>query len=254
MSDLHAQGEYFLLPEEEFDCLLLCGDNAETDTGFPYHHALFKDIREQFSGLVGFVVGNHDLWAPGGWNSWEILYNKMPELAERYDLHYLETENLVIDDWTIAGTYGHYDYGFGRVSEEIARKGEYNSSQGRLSWIDIKQIKWGEREDLEVCRTLLNRFSQRLEGTNREKLITISHTIPHRSLVGHPNSEIERFFSCYSGSKRLGDILRAQGGVAHYCGHTHAEARARLGQTDVVNIGNDFGKRKYSLFDSELLK
>ncbi|MBR9702750.1 metallophosphoesterase, partial [Candidatus Woesearchaeota archaeon] len=60
MSDLHAMGERFLLPEEKFDYILLCGDNAETDKGFPYHHALFKDIREQFSGPVGFVVGNHD--------------------------------------------------------------------------------------------------------------------------------------------------------------------------------------------------
>src|SRR3989338_6444733 len=106
---------------DEVDCLIMCGGNAEHTKNITNHRKLFETIRTKSNMPVVFVEGNHALF--GSELAENVTYHEIKSrlkqystLASEHNIVHLEDQNLVLDDITICGTYGHYD---GTLSGEI---------------------------------------------------------------------------------------------------------------------------------------
>lgn len=255
LADLHYNdyNDFSLCKKQEIarmrdkvDAVVLCGDNAEVDEGFEHHHKLFSFLRKKFSCPIGFVAGNHDLWARKiGMDVEKILYEIYPKLAKEYDLCYLETGIIKMDNVSLIGTYGHYDYSFFVPNRGVTMK---DIRAFRLQLPGLEPKIWKDKikikktiSDKKLCNKLLDGFEERLNSVNGDNtIISISHTLPCLEVNGHSENSYQNFYSTYSGSKRLGKIIENSKIQYHFCGHTHMPAETKLGDTKVINIGSDY--------------
>ena len=235
--------------DEHPDAVLLCGDNAEVDEGLFYHDLLLEFLSVKFKTPIGLVAGNHDLYGKSiGLTSEDLLYQHYPLLAKKYGATYLETENMKIGDWSIAGTYAHYDFSFRKKTAlEALRKGEITLNDRVLSSEDKRSMVWS-RSDEAICKQLLDDFENRLP---KGHLITISHTIPSLSFNGWSDSISQDFLASYSGSARCEQIIAKRQPAYHFCGHTHQFVKGKIGKTIVTNTGATYDGLRYAMLDTE---
>lgn len=237
--------------EGNFDSLILGGDNAELSSDLQNHRVLFDRLKRRFECPTSFIIGNHELWGRlGNISSWRLLNETFPNLGKEYNFTYLEKGNLDIKDISFIGTYGHFDYSFLRqdrgVSIEDLLRGTFFTDGKKITWKDRLYMDWEDKDDEEVCAELVSAFVERIK-TATGKIISVSHTIPRLSLNGWSDSPAQHFMEAYSGSNLIGDVLEADGGEYHFCGHTHAKARAEIGKTIVINIGSDYNVLRYAI-------
>ncbi len=246
--------------EDEIGAVLLGGDNAEIAPRLRNHLQLIERLRRKYHKIpIGFICGNHDLWTrASGISAQEMLYEIFPEIAKQTGLIYLENENMQFPGLTIAGTYGHYDFSLrkprGKVTLDDLRKGTFvidlGNKRARLGWVDKEKIHLDGQTDEGLCKKLIEDFNKRLEEV-QGKLITLSHTVPSRELVGYPDSPEQEFYGAYSGSILIGKVIEKSNSWLHLCGHTHAKAEATIGRTRVINVGADYDLVRYAIIDSE---
>mgnify|MGYP001565311139 CR=1 FL=1 len=264
LSDLHmdyGKNGYLTMKKEavikdlgaNFDCILLCGDNAEFDGEFFNHKRLFRFLRNRFSCPLGFIIGNHELWSGRFISPEMLLYKHFKDIALEEGLVYLEDQNLTINNWTIAGTYAHYDYSLGRISHGITKEnfiiGVAKINGVDYQWIDKNFIYW-EKPDEDICSDLTSGFENRIKNVER-KLITISHTVPNQDLIGHENSLKQDFYGAFSGTIKLEEIIKKFPIDYHFCGHTHARTQAPIGGALAMNVGMDYDRWSHLILNTE---
>jgi len=237
--------------EGDFDAVLLGGDNASLSSRLRNHIILFDTLQGRFNCPIGFVAGNHGLWGkPAGVSSSILLNDIFSDLSEEVGVTYLEKENLVVGGVSFVGTYGHYDFSFFREGNGVSKgdllRGEIVVGDKIIGNNDRRFLDWEGRKDEDVCYEILDGFEERLKSAKGEK-ISLSHTIPSRSLNGHPDTQEQYLMEPLSGASRLGEILREHGGEYHFCGHTHARARDLLGKTKAINVGSDYKILRYAI-------
>ncbi len=242
--------------EEGIDAIVLGGDNAEISWNLNEHKVLINKLRKRFGATpIAFVLGNHELW--GQWLHWPVkrlLEETFPAFAQRESLVYLERQNLGLNGVTIVGTYGHYDYSLGRTDKGVTldhiTRGEKRFGRYVIQWGDKQQIDTQGRTDTDICEKLVKAFSDRMQTAIGE-VISISHTVPSKELIGHPDSPEQDFLGAYSGSTRIGEVIKKYRGFLHLCGHTHAKAEGKIGKTRVINVGADYDLLRYAIIDTK---
>ena len=142
--------------KDNINAVILCGDNAELSENESNHFFLFEGLRKRFDCPIGFVLGNHELWGKNiGIHSEELLNKLFLDLADKYNLTYLENENLVVENMTFIGTYGHYDYSFLKkgkvVTIEDLLRGAFKINDKQIKWGDRFYMDWDGKTDKEVC-------------------------------------------------------------------------------------------------------
>ena len=267
LSDLHYNNgnnsrAYNLLKalngiNENPDALVLCGDNAEISDGFQNHFELFDALKKRFPIPTGFIIGNHELWGKErGINARVLLDAIYPDLAKEFDMTYLEQTNMSVNSHVVAGTYGHYDYTLG--DPKIFTKQEIETGipvvaaeEEQFTAWDKRLIDWQGLTDTKVCSSLVNRLDERLADANKP-LITISHTLPRRTLSGrHEQGRREEYLKLFNGSKLIDQVIINRKPNYHFCGHTHAYAITGIGTTVAVNVGSSNNIFSYLTVDTE---
>lgn len=241
--------------EEDIDCLILGGDNAEISPSIGNHRILFEGLRKRFDCPAAFVVGNHDVWGRSiNVSSKKLIDDVFPRIGREYGFTSLEQENLDVEETSFVGTYGHFDYSFLRegkgVSIEDLLRGWIIHGDKKTTWHDKKYMDWEGRTDQEVCTELVDQFGERLKTANG-KVISLSHTIPRPSLNGWPDSKMQYFIEPYAGANCIGDMIEKHGGEYHFCGHTHIMANDVIGRTNVVNVGSDYKILRYLILETD---
>jgi len=198
-------------------------------------------------------LGNHELWGKNAnVSSRELLNDIFPTLGNEYGFTYLEHTNLIVKDTTFVGTYGHFDYSFLKQESSVTitdlLRGSLNINGRQIFWKDRFFMDWEGRTDQSVCAELVGGFEQRLKAVRNT--ISISHTIPSLGLHGWPESPEQLFYQPYSGSRLIGDAIERSGESHHFCGHTHAKAKAQMGKTQVINVGSDYNVLRYVIISS----
>ena len=150
--------------DDDFDALLLGGDNAELSPDFQNHRILFESLKNRFNCKIGFILGNHELWGKLlNVSSIRLLYEVLPQLGKEYGLAYLEQENLEVKGTTFVGTYGHFDYSFLRPGKGITidalLRGEFDAGEKKIIWKDMLYMGWEGKSDEEICMDLVKGFS-----------------------------------------------------------------------------------------------
>jgi len=243
-----------LAKKSEFDLVLLCGDNAELVKDYINHIELFEFLRDTFDCQIGFILGNHDLWGKEfGISSYDLLYDVFPEISYKLGLTYLETTNIIKDDWNIVGTYGHYDYSLANKGKIVTQKAIENMfiviDDKRLGWNDKRCMYWGGKKDKEVCNELVSNLEERINDQDG-KLILITHGVPTYKLIGYPRSLKNDFLAAYSGSKRFAELCEKYPFEYYFFGHTHAHIEGKIGKAKAINIGSDYDNLSYYVLET----
>jgi|SRR3989344_1239245 len=242
--------------EDNFDAVVLGGDNAELSKHLQNHKNLFKSLRNHFNCPIGFIIGNHELWGKSfGFSSTELINDLFPKLAGEYRLTYLEHNNLIVNGTAFVGTYGHFDYSFLRegkgVIKEDLLKGKFKlGEKSNIIWKDRIYMDWEGKGDEEVCASLIDGFESRIINSGKN-IISLSHTLPRLTLNSWEDSPEQYFMESYSGSKLLGEVLERYGGRYHFCGHTHKRAMDTIGRTITLNLGSSNNNLRYAILSGE---
>jgi len=225
----------------EAEALILGGDISEFKEAY-YHQCLrlFAD----FKGLKIATVGNHDLWAPEGQDSYRRYREWFPELFKAYGFHYLDNDEIPLVHKNIAfvGNVGWYDYSFRQrelpFSEEIL-VGYLDKEQGKrvykpwaeltredyarkvllyvknrkflvTTWNDGAYISW-TYSDEEFCELILEHLKTQLtwcqQNPGVEKVVCVTHHIPFKEGIKERAEPGLAFSNAYMGSHRMGELL-----------------------------------------------
>lgn len=95
------------LSVEKFDVLIHAGDIGESLIDISLINSCLKLLKPH-----ACVLGNHDLWvSPNSEIDSLTLWDQiLPTILKDSSCHYLESENLIINDTAIVGSYLHYNY------------------------------------------------------------------------------------------------------------------------------------------------
>jgi predicted phosphohydrolase len=190
------------------DGVLLVGDTAAFD-GDTLERCL--DLIK-IAGPKLFVAGNHELWTHGS-DSHEIYTRLLPDRIRAAGWHWLEDEPFHVNDTTIVGSVGWYDYSFAqadlgipdrfyaaKVSPGAAeRLSDYahlfpvgyplpaEASDVVARWNDGRFVKL-HRPDEMFLDELLARLRGQLDAAKGRRVIAAVHHLPFRELLPPPHS------------------------------------------------------------------
>ncbi len=230
------------------DVLLLVGDT------FAFNQELLIECLRLFNGFTGdklFVAGNHDLWTRGT-DSLKIYDKILPRITKQYGFHYLDQKPFIKGKVGFVGSIGWYDYSFKDKSKPIPPQ-YYSNKQwpGVVSWNDILYIHLGMNDNAFTQK--LNRKLKRHLGLVSKQVHTIVcavHHVPFRQLLRTNHASTDKFLTAFSGSVQTGTIIQSFPKVKYvFCGHTHQKKRAIINGITAINIGSDYLRKRFEIFE-----
>ena len=260
-----------LINLEQFDVLLLVGDTAAGD-GDALEQCL---SRFTFTGPRLFVAGNHELWTHGD-DSYRLFREELPRRVRELGWKWLQSEPYSEGDVAVVGSLGWYDYSFAqqslgiphrfyaaKVSPGVAeRLEEYRhlleqaddvgpaAREVVARWNDGRFVKL-HRSDEAFLEEQLTDLRTQLDGLrDMSTVIAAVHHLPFAELLPPSHNAQWDFAKAYLGSGAIGELLQRYDNVRHVlCGHSHFEARARVGHVDAVNIGSGYRWKTWVTLD-----
>jgi predicted phosphohydrolase len=229
--------------ESGADVLILGGDISEIRDEY-YHHCLA--LFDRFKGIKVATVGNHDLWVPEGYDSYQRYREWFPELFKQYGFHYLDGQArpFVYKNVAFVGNVGWYDYSFRQIElpsshnvlvgyadkakkkriykpwsklneEDYARKVLlYTSIKDKkllvVTWNDVAGISW-TYSDSTFCNLMLEHLETQLnwcqQSSHIEKIVSVTHHIPFKEGVKERVDPGLAYSNAYMGNHRMGKLL-----------------------------------------------
>jgi putative phosphoesterase len=231
------------------DTFIIAGDiSASTE--------VFEKTLKRFSAISChklLVAGNHDIWIDPknglkkGLHSGIKYRQVIPDICERNDFTCLGLEPYSINGIGFAGTIGWYDYTLRNkkydtmFSMETYRNKRY---QDKHTWNDLHFAHWmdngGKRRksDEEVAHEMELSLKKQLQSLVRKgvkTIVVVTHHVPFKKMVVHPNVLPFDFFSAFMGSEGLGTIILEERTVTHViCGHSHIKSSLKTGTTHAM--------------------
>ncbi len=204
-----------------------------------------------FNGNILFTPGNHDLWTKKG-NSFDVYTKFIPELCEKYGIHYLDDKPFIFSKTAIVGNIGWYDYTFRNpdLGYRISRYRRKIFPDGS-EWMDRRYIKW-DFKDEDFTFFCIDKLKNQLEevAPEVEEIVIIMHHIPFKELVYKKNDKMWIFGNAYMGSKRIGEeILKHKKVKRLYCGHAHQDVVAEINGIYCRCIGSNYRKKVVEFFE-----
>jgi hypothetical protein len=136
-----------------------------------------------------------------------------------------------VQDVAFVGSVGWYDYSFADPRLKLGREDYRRGTYGETLWWDSKMISWcrfpraeGETglSDEEICSGMVKKLEMHLSEAEKhvDKIVAVIHTCPFVEVF--PRSDPPYYLDAYTGSARLGDVLRKHPKV-EVCitGHKH---------------------------------
>ena len=256
------------------DVIVIAGDIANASQAFDALGNLRRSIPDK---PIVICLGNHDFWLHKDARNEcrglsDVIDRYWAPAAREFDILLLDRENFRLKELTIAGGYGHYDFGFAvpRLAYRgvIVTEKDYlrgcpfaNSS---LRWRDF-QLMPGDLHPRIIASEQVRGVTTRLRAAGDGPLIVVFHTPPFEELLGIPalrelsdDSPLSEyaFFRAYLGNRSMGAALRSLKNklLAIVCGHTHRQAGpVKLDDVVGINIGSDYGHPKAALYTSETM-
>ncbi len=197
-----------------------------------------------------FVPGNHDVWI-------EIRDGELLDSREKYAHQISHTcrkmgfrdlgqQPVVLGSVGFVGSLGWYDYSFADQRLGLDKDDYWRGRHGDEIWWDKEMTFWarpaladkgptGERmRDPEVCAELAGRLDAHLSEIEGkvDRIIAVIHTLAFIETL--ERSEPAYYLDAYTGSARLGQILKAHPKVTHCIGgHKHKGGDWTVGGIEV---------------------
>ena len=249
------------------DALVIAGDIASA----PRADEALGAIRDTFPGRpIAICLGNHDFWLsddarPRCRDLHDVVDAFWVPAAHAHKIALLDRANLELPGITLAGAYGHYDFGFAvpgldygnaLISPEDYLRG-YCSGVLPLRWRDF-QLMPADLDPLAVAAQEVGAAEKRLLAGGNCPILFVTHTAPIQELLGIPELGPApvpppplAFFRAYLGNQGMGEMLHRnrQRLAGMICGHTHRPAGPFYWQgIPAINIGSDYGAPRAALY------
>jgi len=223
ISDLHidinsdypvVQSLKQVIREKEVEMLVLAGDTfnmAELTVEFA------RSLEKELGIIVKFIFGNHEYYETNNnFNYWRAQQSVFP---------------FVVDDYTIIGDTGWYDYSWALSDGGLIRKGKAKGLGG--TWSDHRWIKYPEEIVGDTATWFHNENYKSIEKQSKmiqtNKTIVVMHMVPHyKFLVSTPEY---RTTNAFFGSEPISKLITSI--APNYCiyGHTHWAKTNDIGNT-----------------------
>ncbi|MDC7126578.1 MAG: metallophosphoesterase [Spirochaetales bacterium] len=195
----------------KLDLLLIAGDISNN-----YQVSIqFVEKLKSNSGVpVYFVPGNHDLWD---------LENKIDDTWKIYETFSEHPDCLCgkiieLDDWSIIGNPGWYDYSKGNKTYNIE---DFDKKTiNRRVWQDSINVKWN-KTDNEVHNIMLQNLEKQLLSCNGKNIITVTHMLTLPEFKVPESWQNWDYFNAFLGSKDYGELFKNFNVKYSIMGHVH---------------------------------
>ncbi|MDH5403074.1 MAG: metallophosphoesterase [Candidatus Heimdallarchaeota archaeon] len=222
----------------EGDILLITGDIAGSTKELI---RFFKESTKLNVKYKLFVPGNHDVWVNKDFsNGSEIKYLEiLPEIARQFNWHYLPETPFIIDNISIIGEMGWYDYStrnmdFDNIIDFETYANKINPKTNS-TWMDKHFANFGIKSDQEITDFFVQRMTKHLQNinvftgqnqhnTNIDTVVIGSHFVPFIDFVTHINDLSWDYFSAFIGSIKIGNCIEKINPIYRRIaifGHTH---------------------------------
>lgn len=213
------------------DAIVLGGDLGESRVDPQCFADVLKIFSDECSAPLLVIIGNHDLWVNDetDYNSKDLFDLYLPSMTREHGATWLESENYVIGDVAIVGSYLHYDYSAKDTVGACAglsdqyyehNKSSVNNNDGRF----IVGIN-----DKEFALFLGNRFQSRLlEAQNDERInsIIVATHVPclERQITRRPYDYFWSIKTPYFGNLSCEKTIKSCNKVKFVVsGHSHCD-------------------------------
>jgi len=212
------------------DLLLIAGDVSNR---YDLTLRTLEAIQASTGLQVLFVPGNHDLWneapaRPFG-EAWSA--GDSHEALKTFPGNLARGPMDLPGGWTVAGTAGWYDFGFGHLRYSV-EEFERMSIAERL-WQDKINARW-DRPTRQVHRGFLEELERHLAACRGRRLILVTHVVPLEAFTVRPPNALWEYLNAFLGSPAYGELALRRGVEVAVCGHVHYRRQARLGRTRFI--------------------
>lgn len=239
-SDIHIESRKYKAVQNDADVIVLAGDIGVGESGLRW-------ARAQFSQEIIYVLGNHEFYNA------EIhsCRQHLQIVARKLGIRLLDNEHTIIDNVEFIGTTLWTDYGlFGDPA-----KSQLLAAEKLLDFNKIRIDVGNGPEKLRPEHTLamheasLKFLSKHFIDKKTRKRVVVSHHAP--SMLSLSKKYIDHYLSPSYASHLEHLIGKSEADIWIY-GHTHHNAKLRIGGTLVVSnqrgYDNDDSRNSFSHF------
>jgi Icc-related predicted phosphoesterase len=240
------------------DVLAIIGDIAEVRINITYFQECLNLLRVEFSEIPILVLpGNHDLWIHDNqkWDSRQLFDEMLPTMTRLAHCHWLETENFILDEMAIVGSYLHYDYS---AKDKVG----FASTLPDLWFEQNKDLILNDRfmkglpADVIFAKELGDAFRMRLQTAQDDdaikQIIVLTH-VPcmEEQITRNPQNYQWAIATPYFGNLSHQDLIKSCDKVRFVVsGHSHQGMRTTLNlgnrpEIEVINLDADYGKPQF---------
>jgi len=173
LSDLHLEFSNLSFADTEADVIILAGDISKSDHGIYWARSTWPDKH------IIYVAGNHEFY---GYNRLEVLA-RLRITARETDVHFLDNEEVVIDDVRFLGATLWTDFKLFGVDLKMNCMYE-----GESSLNDFRVIKEGERnfsalDSINLHNASVAWLTKAIREPFDGKTVVVTHHLPSADSV-----------------------------------------------------------------------
>lgn len=241
------------------DILVIAGDIGESLQSLENVTAclkIFSDVAEVRCALAG----NHDLWcAPDSPLSSKSLWeNELPTIARELQYYWLDTQNVVVGEIAIVGTYLHYDYS---AQDVVGPTSSFSKEYFAVNKYKINNDgNFLILSDVEFSTAIANQFLARLQLAQNDPVVKTIIVVTHVPCLECLVTRKPQDFNWSVGTPYFANLsyekhILACGKVEYViCGHTHKKIRCSVDRGNMpavqaINIGGDYGAPELVVID-----
>ncbi len=241
LSDLHIGFADFAMPDVEADVRILAGDIGTKLNGLKYALA-------QSSLPTVYLAGNHEYYGA----AIPRLTEKMHDAAEGTHVHFLENDEVVINDTRILGCTLWTDFMLlGDDSRGTAMfEAHQQMNDYRLIRRSPRYSKLRPSDTRSIHLTSVRWLEARLSKPFAGKTVIVTHHAPSAKSLD-PRYPVELISTAFASP--LETLVRESRADLWIHGHTHYCADYRIGDTRVVSNQRGYPDEPAPGFDSELV-
>jgi predicted phosphodiesterase len=178
LSDLHLEACDWAPPDVATDVIILAGDIHHGAAGIAWARQHFKSLP------VIYVPGNHELFD----GQLQNVLDQLRETALRYDVHFLDSDETVIDGvrflgatlWSDFALYGNAD---SLINNSMAHAQAHMIDYQRIGFAD--GIPFSPEHSRVIHRAQVQWLERTLHVEFPGSTVVVTHFLPHRASI-HP--------------------------------------------------------------------
>lgn len=242
LSDLHLEFANFSPPLAEIDVVVLAGDIWKKDLGIHWARSTWPDTE------IIYVAGNHEFYR----GDRKAVQSLLRDAAEETGVHFLDNDEIVIDDVRFLGATLWTDFNLFGVEQQAASMEVGKNGLNDFRLINEGGVPFTPTDAVALCNQSIDWLKTKLtQESNSVKTVVVTHHLPSmQSVADRYKNDI--LSACFASN--LDELLGYSDLWIH--GHTHDSFDYMANGTRVICNPRGYvhqGKQENLRFNPELV-